>query len=138
MKLLQEMASPGYEAIRKCTAEINQALAYNVDLVWFSSRLYAEGFITQHKHSNVHNTPDNLSKANNLMESVRSHVKINPDKYNKFLDILKEEPALNSVVQLLNSRTHNQGGTLCILVHGYIISTIFITCSYRATVKIGG
>ena len=95
------MASLSSETIRKCTAEINQALAYNVDLVWFANRLYAEGFITQDQQSKVNSTSDKSTMANMLMNSVMSQVKITPSKYNDFIRILKEERALNFVVQRL-------------------------------------
>ena len=95
--------SPEKETLRKCTAEINRALAYNTDLVWFANRLFAERFITDIQKSNVQSIGvGDYSKASKLMESVMAQVSITPSKYAEFLGILEEEPALDDLVKLLN------------------------------------
>ena len=89
--------------MQKCAAEINKALAYNTDLIWFADRLFAEKFITENQKSNVGSIGvGDYSKASKLMESVMAQVSITPSKYDKFLGILEEEPALHDLVKLLN------------------------------------
>lgn len=95
--------SPEKETLRKCTAEINKALTYNTDLIWFANCLFAERFITDIQKSNVQSIGvGDYSKASKLMESVMAQVSITPSKYDEFLGILEEEPALDDLVKLLN------------------------------------
>ena len=95
---------PEKETLRKCNAEINKALAYNTDLVWFANRLFAKSFITAIQQSNVQNVGvGDYAKASKLMESVMAQVSITPSKYDEFLGILEEEAALDDLVKLLNS-----------------------------------
>ena len=94
---------PEKDTLQKCAAEINKALAYNTDLIWFANRLFAEKFITEIQRSNVGNVGvGDYSKASKLMESVMAQVSITPSKYDEFLGILEEEPALHDLVKLLN------------------------------------
>ena len=96
--------SPEKETLRKCNAEINKALANNTDLVWFANCLFAKSFITDIQQSNVQNIGvGDYAKASKLMESVMAQVSITPSKYDQFLGILEEEPALDDLLKLLNS-----------------------------------
>ena len=94
---------PERETLQKCTAEINRTLAYQTNLVWFANRLFAEKFITVSQQSNIQDIGiGDYSKASKLMELVKSQVSITPSKYDEFLGILEEEPALEDLVKLLN------------------------------------
>ena len=94
---------PEKETLQKCAAEINKALAYTTNLIWFADRLFAKKFITGIQRSNVGNIGvGDYSKASKLMESVMVQVSITPSKYDEFRGILEEEPALHDLVKLLD------------------------------------
>ena len=92
-----------------CTVELRNAVSNN--LIQLSGHLLARGLITMEKHDELRNKmlPE-ASRAANLVELVQREVRLDPQNYFKFINILKEDIAsYSNILRHLSEVYHSKG-----------------------------
>ena len=64
----------------------------------FATELYSGGFITR---ETLNNWSKKSGSSELLLSAVESQIKITPKKFHEFLDILRQEPAMDGICQML-------------------------------------
>lgn len=76
--------------------------AIQSDIVTVANKAYSKRLISENVHSRILTTaiPD-VNKASELMSAVLRRVKLHPKSYQKFMEILREEPAYSHLVKTI-------------------------------------
>ena len=90
--------------LQRNSSLICEAIVNCVDIVWFANRITEEMFLTSQAKSSILRTTgiSDFEKCSRLISAVETQVKVAPKKYIKFINILQEEPVMQSVVTILS------------------------------------
>ena len=90
--------------LRRNGSLICEMIVNCVGVVWFANRITEEMFLTTQAKSSIIHTAgiSDLEKCSRLISAVETQVKVDSSKYLKFINILQEEPVMQSVVTTLS------------------------------------
>ena len=101
-RLAPIMASPEYAALQKSTGTLCDNISAATTPTWFAQKLQERGLITPQLQDRTLTlgVPD-YDKVSKLLQAVLTQVKANSGKFRELVDILGEEPALETSVTAL-------------------------------------
>ena len=101
--------SAEHKALIQCTSDLTALLQHN--LISVSSKLLARGLITDDTSGWVLSAQgvSNLNKAQRLVSCVTDRVKGSSERFQNFVDVLREESFFEDVVQKLLTAYNNSG-----------------------------
>ncbi len=90
--------TPEYKTMVSCTKVLTDSIAHGVSGI--SDSLFAGSIISDETHQEMmNNSLTGHKKAAILIKDVSDRIKLNPDKFNRFVAALKEEgPSANDIV----------------------------------------
>ena len=119
-----------YQTMIACTVELRNAVSNN--LIQLSGHLLARGLITMEKHDELRNKmlPE-ASRAASLVELVQRKVRLDPQNYFEFINILKEDILIYSdILRHLSEVYHSKGMSSVPIRRSDFVQKLFSTCIY--------
>jgi len=93
------MASPEYAALQRSTGTLCENISAATTPTWFAQKLQGRGLITpQLQDRTLTLGVADYDKVSKLLQAVLTQVKANSGKFRELMDILGEEPALETSV----------------------------------------
>ena len=103
MESSNNQVSPQYRAVTACYDQLVTAIQHSVSSV--TSGCVTKGLISEDVEDVV--TSGTMSKgeqARRIMQCVRDAIKLNPSRYDDFIEILKNDHSLADVLEILQNK----------------------------------
>ena len=95
--------SPESLAVQKNRTVVCKLIVACADTTWFAGRLVEESFITSQVQANVTRTRgmSDYEKCSQLLDAVEVQLIVDPRKFQAFLEVFSDQPALQAVADAL-------------------------------------
>ena len=95
--------SPELLALTKHSSDLCRGITSVSNVTSFAKSLEEECLLTSNVESSIFNTLGDEDKCTRLLDDVKEQVRIDPAKFEPFVDIVRREPALSSYAEMITA-----------------------------------